>query len=143
MPTAVTPGAPPSVTVEWSYARMTIPVPLPALVPFVAKVHRVKTRRGKDYTVLRMTLPKEVGEKLSVGGNDFLFALAQKAQWYHMIDWSQMAEAWNILPPEMRAVLVHYGLISVSGTAESQTLQGQALSTLQLLPHGANISGSQ
>jgi hypothetical protein len=123
MPTTGTPVPTSLATFELAlYGRMTISTPLPTMVPFVAKVHRVRTRRGKDYSVLRMTLPKDVGEKIGVTGNDYLFALAQKAEWYHMIDWSQMTEAWSLVPPEMKAVLVHYGLVPQGSTVGPQEM---------------------
>lgn len=133
----------PSVTVELAFARMTIPLPVPGLVPFVAKVHKVKTRRGKEYTVLRLTLPKEVGEKIGVVGNDYMFALAQKAEWYHMIDWNEMAEAWGLLPPEMRSVLVHYGLVSVSGPVNTPSLSSPVISATQLASPATGMAGPQ
>jgi len=145
MPTVGTPVAPPSVTVDVAvaYARFTIPIQLPELVPFVAKVHRVRTRRGKEYTILRMTLPKDVGEKLGVSGNDFLFALAQKAQWFHMIDWSQMSEAWGVMPPELKAVLVHYGLVTASGFSEAPAISNRVLSPTHLALPAASTPSNQ
>lgn len=100
-----------SVTREIVYARETVQVPSGKLVPFVARVHRVRTRKGREYSVLRMTVPKEAGQALNVETNEFLFVMAQKAQWYHMIDWTQMPEAWARLPQEMQGLLQLYGLV--------------------------------
>ena len=75
----------------------------PQVVPFVARVHKVSTRKG--YYILRMTIPKEIGEKIGVADKEFLFLLAQKAEWYHMLDWTQMPVTFAGLPAEIQKSL--------------------------------------
>ncbi len=74
-------------------------------VPFTAKVQKARTRRGKEYYVLRVTIPKDVQRKLHLHPNDHLFFQAEQAKWYHLIDWSRMPETVERLPPELRAVI--------------------------------------
>ena len=59
--------------------------PDPSYTSFVAKAQKAKTRKGKNYFVLRVTIPKEIAEKIEVGPEDYLLLKAKKAQWYHMI----------------------------------------------------------
>lgn len=79
-------------------------------IPFVAKVQKAKTRKNKNYFVLRATIPKEVSEKLGAKMGDYLFFKAKKAEWYHMLDWSEMGKTWQMLPDEIRNRLIIDGL---------------------------------
>jgi hypothetical protein len=78
--------------------------------PFVAKPIRVRTRKGKDYSVLRVTIPKEIASKLPMGPEDYLFLRATVAEWFHMLDWATMPEVWARLPAEVRAKVIGSGL---------------------------------
>ena len=71
-------------------------------VSFIAKAQKSKTRKGKEYFVLRLTIPKETTEQLDVEPDDYLFLKAKKAKWYHMLDWAQMKETWEMLPEEIQ-----------------------------------------
>ena len=82
----------------------------PEAVPFVAKVQRAKTRKGKDYFVFRITMPKEIAEKIDVNVGDYIFFRAKKAQWYHMLDWKTMENTWKMLPNEIRERIIADGV---------------------------------
>lgn len=74
----------------------------PNSIPFVAKLQKAKTRKNKNYYVLRATIPKEVSEKIGAKAGDYLFFKAKKAEWYHMLDWNEMSRTWQMLPDEVR-----------------------------------------
>ena len=133
--------APVSVTTETIvFQRTTVHSPPNNLVPFVARVHRVKTRRGKDYSVLRLTIPKEAGESIGIASNELLFLMAQKAEWYHMIDWSEMKEAWARLPNEMKSTLQYFGLVSMSPAGEIVSLTGSHRPAPTEVPAGPSVN---
>jgi len=94
-------------------------LPDPSYVVFVGKVQKAKTRKNKSYFVLRTTIPKDVAEEIKAEPGDYLFFKAKKAQWYHMLDWSQMANAWNMLPKETKIQAILDGVYrqGVSGQA--------------------------
>lgn len=94
------------------YCEIMAILPDPSFVGFVAKIQKAKTRKNKDYYVLRTTVPKEIAEKMNVEPGDFLFFKAKKAQWYHMLDWEAMKNTWKILPPEIQSKVVMDGLYS-------------------------------
>lgn len=71
-------------------------------VPFTAKVQKAKTRKGKEYYVLRLTIPKDVQHKLHLRADDYVFLYAQRAQWYHLVDWAKMPETVKRLPEGLR-----------------------------------------
>lgn len=85
-------------------------IPDPGYEPFVAKVQKVRTRKNKDYFVHRVSVPKEVAQKLDAKTGDYLFFRTKKAEWYHMLDWRQMGEAWRMLPPHIQTEIVLAGL---------------------------------
>lgn len=78
---------------------------------FTVKVQKARTRRGKQYYVLRVTIPKAVQHKLHVRPNDYLFLLAEQAKWYHLVDWTKMPETLQRLPDDLRKVLAASKLI--------------------------------
>lgn len=90
--------------------QMVIPIPDPGYEPFVAKVQKAKTRKDKDYFVLRVSVPKNVAQKLDTQPGDYLFFRAKKAEWYHMLDWREMGNAWQMLPPSIRDEIILSGL---------------------------------
>jgi hypothetical protein len=93
-----------------TYTRMVVMPSDPNSVPFVAKVQKAKTRKNKNYFVLRATIPKEASEKIGAKAGDYLFFKAKKAEWYHMLDWSQMGTTFQMLPNEVRNRLIVDGL---------------------------------
>lgn len=75
-----------------------------AIIPFVAKVSRIKNRKDKEYYVHRVNLPSEVAGQLKLeGGEDYLLIHAQKAEWYHMLNWGDMPSTWARLPDKVKA----------------------------------------
>jgi hypothetical protein len=94
-----------------AYAFRTIKIiPDSDSVPFVAKIHKAKTRKNRNYYVLRTTLPKEVAEKIGAKEGDYLFFRAKKAQWFHMLDWETMDNTWKLLPDDFKNRIIMDGL---------------------------------
>ena len=85
-------------------------IPDPSFVTFVAKLQKAKTRRNKDYFVLRATVPKDMAEKMSVRPGDYLFFKTKKAEWYHMLNWQEMGNTWQMLPPDIKRRAIMDGL---------------------------------
>jgi hypothetical protein len=71
-------------------------------IAFVAKPIKVRTRKGKDYHVVRITVPKDVIERLNPKGDDYLFLRAKIAQWFQMVDWAKLPNVWKKLPSELQ-----------------------------------------
>jgi len=101
------------------YARKIVSDP--EAVPFVAKLQKAKTRKNKDYFVLRATVPKEIAEKIGVKPGDFLFFRAKKAKWYHMLNWEAMENTWNMLPGEVKNKVITDGLYGQSELSQVET----------------------
>lgn len=93
-------------------SKVVIYAPDTGFTPFVAKLQKAKTRKGKDYFVLRTTIPKEVTEKINVNVGDYLFFKAKKAEWYHMMDWSSMQNTWKMLPDDIKKKVLTDGLFT-------------------------------
>jgi hypothetical protein len=105
-------------------AEETVEVlPDPNYVGFTAKAQRSKTRKGKEYFVLRVTIPKYASEQIKAGPDDYLVLKAKKAQWYHMMDWNEMKPAWDMLPQDIKADVLLAGLPN-PGTNQSTYLGG-------------------
>lgn len=90
--------------------RVVVYTPDLSSVTFVAKMQKAKTRKNKDYFVLRTTVPKDIAEKIDAKAGDYIFFRAKKAQWYHMLDWKSMENTWKMLPDEIRNRVVVDGL---------------------------------
>jgi hypothetical protein len=77
------------------------------VVPFVAKISKIKTRakKNKDYYVFRINIPKAAATKLSLAKDDFIFFRAMKAQWYHMLKWKEMRSTWEMLPKSVKSAI--------------------------------------
>jgi hypothetical protein len=110
-------------------ATLSYIIPEPDYVSFVSKMQKVKTRRDKDYFIFRVTVPKDAAEKSGVQPGEFLLFKAKKAEWYDMLDWSQMQEAWQRLPQETRNRIVLSGL-PYPGMVPMASTQGIAPSEL-------------
>jgi hypothetical protein len=82
------------------------------IVPFVAKISKIKTRakKDKDYFVFRVNIPKEAARELSLTEDDFVFFRAMKAKWYHMLDWKEMQRTWQMLPDSLKSEIESSGL---------------------------------
>lgn len=114
------------------YCKVTIYVPDPSFVGFVAKIQKAKTRKNKDYYILRTTVPKEIAGKMNVAPGDFVFFKAKKAQWYHMINWEAMENTWKILPREVQSKVISDGLYG--NVISSQQMQAVGATNLSLPP---------
>lgn len=99
-------------SIEYGYCKVVTFMPDPSFVGFVAKIQKAKTRKDKDYYILRTTVPKEIAEKMGVEPGDFLFFRAKKAEWYHMLDWDAMENTWRMLPPDVQNRVLMDGLYS-------------------------------
>jgi hypothetical protein len=91
-------------------------------VTFVAKLQKAKTRKDKDYFVLRTTVPKSIAEKISAEPGDYLFFKAKKAKWYHMLDWKKMQTTWQMLPNNIKSQAILEG-VSVPGESDQRFMQ--------------------
>ncbi len=80
------------------------------LVTFVAKPHFVKTRKGKDYTVVRLTIPKEAVVAMGLKQEDFVFLKGRIAEWFEMLNWGKMQATWERLPTDIQGRILSSGL---------------------------------
>jgi len=94
--------------------KVTIEVSPPdtSFVTFVAKLQKAKTRKNKDYFVLRATVPKDVAKKIDAKPGEYLCFKAKKALWYHLLNWGAMENTWRMLPDEIRNRIIVDGLYS-------------------------------
>lgn len=114
----------------------------PTAVPFVAKVQKARTRKNKNYFVLRTTIPKEVYEKIGAKAGDYLFFRAKKAEWYHMMDWNEVGKASQMLPDEIRNRLIIDGLYGQGLMCQPNELAATNLaSSQQMLGIQSNLIG--
>lgn len=96
--------------------------PDPSFKTFITKVLKRKTRKDKDYFVLRATIPKEVVNDIEAKPGDFLFFKVKKAEWYHLLNWKNMENAWTMLPDNVKLALYKDG-ISYPGASDQLTIQ--------------------
>lgn len=96
-------------TLERLEQKVTI-LPDADYTTFVAKAQKAKTRKDKDYFVLRFTIPKDIAEKIEAAPNDHLLFKARKAKWYEMVSWTDMKATWNMLPSEIKIGVALAGL---------------------------------
>jgi hypothetical protein len=82
----------------------------PSFTTFVSKMLKRKTRKDKDYFVLRTTIPKDIAEKINAEAGDFLFFKVKKAEWYHLLNWENMENAWAMLPDNVKYSLIKDGI---------------------------------
>jgi hypothetical protein len=117
--------------------------PDPGYVSFVAKVQKAKTRKGREYFVLRVTVPKEASEQLEAKPEDFLLFKTKKAQWYHMMNWNEVTNAWGMLPSDIKQEIILSGLPNpeateplriIAGSQASLATSGLATSTASQIP---------
>jgi len=92
----------------------------PSVATFVAKIQKAKTRKDKDYFVLRATVPKDVAKKIDIKPGDYLFFRVKKAEWYHMLDWEKMETTWRMLPDGIKYQAIREGVPYPSQTTISQ-----------------------
>ncbi len=117
----------------------------PTSIPFVAKLQKARTRKNKNYFILRTTIPKNVTERIGAKAGDYLFFKAKKAEWYHMLDWNEMSRTWQMLPDEIRNRLMFDGLYGQGLTCQPDMLAGTNLAApqQQLLTVQQNPIGEQ
>jgi hypothetical protein len=107
------------MTLEREVCKVTFYGPDPSFTSFVAKLQKAKTRKDKDYFVLRATIPKEVAEEVDAEPGDYLLFRAKKAQWYHLLDWKAMDDSWKMLPDDIKNRVFMDGLYSKEITNQS------------------------
>jgi hypothetical protein len=97
-------------------------LPDPESIPFVAKLQKAKTRKGKDYFILRATIPKDVVEKIQAQPGDYLFFKAKRAKWFHMLNWQEMKNTWKMLPSNVKDQVIMDGLVNQGGLSKMYDL---------------------
>lgn len=110
---------------EREHMRVLTIMPDPSTETFVAKIQKAKTRKDKDYFVLRVTVPKDVAQKINVQPGDFLLFRAKKAEWYHMLDWKKMETTWQMLPMEIKNRVILEGIPYPGATGQTAILRAQ------------------
>lgn len=86
---------------------------------FVAKVNRIINDKKNNYCIHRINIPANVVEKLNLGKEEFLLFKAKKAEWYDMLDWSEMKVTWDKLPQEIKQKISEDGIFD--GTEKFRT----------------------
>lgn len=81
---------------------------------FVAKVNRIINDKTNNYYIHRINIPSDVVEELKLGKEDFLLFKAKKAEWYDMLDWSEMKTTWDKLPKEIKEKIQEDGIFDGS-----------------------------
>jgi hypothetical protein len=115
----------------------------PGYEPFVAKVQKARTRKDKDYFVLRVSVPKGVASNLAVHAGDYLFFKTKKAEWYHMLDWREVGEAWSRLPSSVQTEIVLAGLPNPSTPRMIESVGVQAGGNTLTAPAAGFMLGGQ
>jgi hypothetical protein len=77
---------------------------------FPVKVYASKNRKGKDYFVYKVTIPKKIAKELKIKKDDYLLLKASKAEWFHLLDWGEMQPTWAMLPDHMKTRIRESGL---------------------------------
>jgi len=77
---------------------------------FVAKVNRIINDKTNNYYIHRINIPSNVVEELNLGKEDYLLFKAKKAEWYDMLDWSEMKTTWDKLPAEIKNKIKEDGI---------------------------------
>jgi hypothetical protein len=77
---------------------------------FPVKVYASKSRKGKDYFVYKVTIPKKIAKELKLKKDDYLLLKARKAEWFHLLDWEKMQSTWTMLPDHMKSRVRESGL---------------------------------
>lgn len=101
-------------SIDVTQVTAKVVIPDQGFETFVAKVQKVKTRKGKDYYISRITVPKEIINNIDVDSEDFLFLKAKKAEWFHMLNWDNMESTWNMLPNEIKWKVIKDGVFKQS-----------------------------
>jgi hypothetical protein len=108
---------------------------------FVAKVKKIRNRKGKNYFIYRVNLPASASKDLKIGEEDYLLINARKAEWYHLLDWPTMKKTWDKLPLSVKNDIVTSGLSTPEPVIEDLKLHLQR--TLLTSGLTRNENGSQ
>jgi len=129
------------VLLSYEHERETVRCYMPdfGYVSFVAKAQKAATRKGKDYFILRVTVPKDVAKKMEAEPGEFIFFKARKAQWYDMLDWSKMQNTFGMLPPDIRNQVILEEGLSYPGTPALMTSPGATLEMFGVTASGASL----
>lgn len=90
---------------------------------FVAKVNRIVNDKTNNYYIHRINIPSDVVRELNLGKEDYLLFKAKKAEWYDMLDWSEMETTWNKLPLEIKNKIKEDGIFDGSDQFKSARKQ--------------------
>jgi hypothetical protein len=72
-------------------------------VVFVRKVSVTKSRKnGKEYITYWITVPTDKARELGLREGDHLLIRAKKAKRFHLLDWDEMRDVYEMLPEEIR-----------------------------------------
>lgn len=116
--------------VSYEYERENVRahfiLPDPRFATFVAKIQKAKTRKDKDYFVLRATVPKDVAKKIDIKPGDYLLFRVKKAEWYHMLDWEKMKTTWQMLPDQIKYQAIQEG-VPYPGATDQTTMPREDL----------------
>lgn len=107
------------VSYERESMRALFIVPDLSFATFVAKIQKAKTRKDKDYFVLRATVPKDVAKKIDAKPGDYLFFKIKKAEWYHMLEWEKMETTWQMLPDQLKYQAIQEGVPYPGATGQT------------------------
>ncbi len=77
---------------------------------FVAKVNRIINDKANNYCIHRINIPSNVVKELHLEKEDFLLFKVKKAEWYDMLDWTEMKTTWNKLPSEIKKKIQEDGI---------------------------------
>lgn len=99
--------------VSFAYERVGMKMYIPdhGYENFVGKLQKTKTRKGKDYFISRITVPKEIVNEIDVGPDDYVFFKVKKAEWFHMLEWDKIASTWEMLPNDIKGKIIMDGLL--------------------------------
>ena len=83
---------------------------------FVAKVTKTRNRKDKDYFIYRLNVPNQVAAELEIADDDYLVMKAKKAEWYHLMDWTESRTTWIKLPSDIKAKIIADGLLDTENS---------------------------
>jgi bifunctional DNA-binding transcriptional regulator/antitoxin component of YhaV-PrlF toxin-antitoxin module len=70
----------------------------------VARIWSSKPKlNGRAYKNYRITLPVKLVDEMGLKEGDHVLVFIRKANWYHLVDWSEDPDAVNELPEAIRS----------------------------------------
>jgi hypothetical protein len=109
---------------------------------FVAKSVRIKNNKKNDYYLYRLTIPKEIVKTLDLKGSEHLLVNLKKAEWYHLLDWSKMDKAWDMLPDKVKGEVLSLGFPTPIGQVSPAGLNIASDSNLSRIYNSASSTAS-